>query len=57
MYFECQDVDAFDRSNRSIVGDLFMAGTLKNVNGKWLFWDMTSESGATLSPDHYYFSA
>jgi hypothetical protein len=57
MYFECHDIDNFDQSNRSIVADLFMAGTVKNIDGKWLFWDMTSGSGAMLSPDHYYFSA
>jgi SnoaL-like domain len=57
LYFECHDVDDFDQSNRSIVADLFMAGTVKLVDGKWMFWDMTSGSGATLSPDHYYFSA
>jgi hypothetical protein len=57
LYFECHDVDDFDQPNRSIVADLFMAGTVKLVDGKWMFWDMTSGSGATLSPDHYYFSA
>jgi len=57
LYFECHDIDNFDQSNRSIVADLFMAGTVRKTDGRWLFWDMTSGSGATLSPDHYYFSA
>jgi hypothetical protein len=57
LYFECHDVDNFDQSDRSIIADLFMAGTVKLVDGKWVFWDMTSGSGAALSPDLYYFSA
>ena len=57
LYFECHDVGDYDQATRSIVADLFMAGTVKNVEGKWLFWNMTSGSGAVLSPDHYYFSA
>src|ERR1051326_810514 len=57
LYFECHDIGDFDRSTRSIIADLFLAGTIKNIDGKWLFWDMTSGSGAELSPDRYYFSA
>jgi hypothetical protein len=57
LYFECHDVADYDQSNRSIIADLFMAGTVKNIDDKWLFWNMTSGSGASLSPDHYYFSA
>jgi len=57
LYFECHDVDNYDQPTRSIIADLFLGGTIKNVDGKWAFWDMTSGSGATLSPDHYYFSA
>ncbi|MBV9597140.1 MAG: hypothetical protein JOZ87_09755 [Chloroflexi bacterium] len=57
LYFECHDVGDYDQPTRSIVADLVMAGTVKNLDGKWLFWDMTSGSGATLSPDHYYLTA
>ena len=53
----CHDVADYDQSTRSIIADLFMAGTVKNVEGKWHFWNMTSGSGAVLSPDHYYLSA
>src|ERR1051325_479537 len=42
LYFECHDVADYEQSTRSIIADLFMAGTVKNVDGKWLFWDMTS---------------
>lgn len=57
LYFECHDISDYDKPSRSIIADLFLAGTVKNVDGKWLFWDMTSGSGAELSPNHYYFSA
>ena len=57
LYFECHDVADFDQPSRSIIADLFLAGTIRNVNGKWLFWNMTSGSGATLAPDHYYLTA
>jgi hypothetical protein len=57
LYFECHDVTDFDKSTRSIIADLFLAGTVKNIDDKWLFWDMTSGSGAVLSPEDYYFSA
>jgi hypothetical protein len=56
-YSECHDVTDFDKSTRSIIADLFLAGTVKNIDNKWLFWDMTSGSGAVLSPDRFYFSA
>jgi hypothetical protein len=57
MYFECHDVDNYDQPTRSIIADLYLGGTIKNIDGRWAFWDMTSGSGATLSPDRYYFSA
>jgi hypothetical protein len=57
MYFECHDVEDFDQSTRAIVADLYLAGAVKNVDGRWQFWDMTSGSGAVLSPDHYYLTA
>ena len=57
LYFECHDVVDYDKPTRSIIADLFLAGTVKHIQSKWVFWDMTSGSGAELSPDHYYFSA
>jgi hypothetical protein len=57
LYFECHDIADYDTPTRNIIADLFLAGTVKNIDGKWVFWDMTSGSGANLSPDHYYFSA
>jgi hypothetical protein len=57
LYFECHDIGDYDQPSRSFLADLFLAGTIKNIDGKWLFWNMTSGSGAVLSPDHYYLSA
>ncbi len=57
LYFECHDIADYDKPTRSIIADLFLAGTIRSIDGKWLFWDMTSGGGAELSPDHYYFSA
>jgi hypothetical protein len=57
LYFECHDVGDYDQPTRSIAGDTFLAGTVKNVQGQWIFWDMTAGSSSPLSADHYYFSA
>jgi hypothetical protein len=57
LYFECHDVGDYDQPTRSIAGDTFLAGTVKNVQGKWVFWDMTAGSSSPLSADRYYFSA
>jgi hypothetical protein len=57
LYFECHDVADYDKPTRSIIANLVLAGTVKTIDGKWLFWDMTSGSGAELSPDHYYLTA
>jgi hypothetical protein len=57
LYFECHDVGNFaDPTNRSIVGDTFLAGTLRSENGSWVFTDMTAGKASPLSPDHDYFS-
>jgi len=57
LYFECHDVGDYDQTTRAIAGDTFLAGTIKNVQGAWLFSDMTAGSSSPLSADHYYFSA
>jgi len=55
LYFECHDVGDYDLSTRFIAADAFLAGTLKNLNGKWVFSDMTAGKSFPLSVDHYYF--
>ncbi len=55
LYFECHDVGDYDLSTRSIAADLFLAGIVRRINGKWLFADMTAGSSFPLSVDHYYF--
>ena len=55
LYFECHDVGDYDQPTRAIASDTFLAGTVKNVQGKWLFWDLTAGSSSPLSADHYYF--
>jgi hypothetical protein len=55
LYFECHDVGDFDQTTRSIAGDTFLAGTVRRVDGNWVFWDMTAGRAAPLAVDHYYF--
>lgn len=55
FYEECHDVADFDLATRSIVSSTFLAGTLRRVRGKWLFWKMTGGSASPLSINHYYF--
>jgi ketosteroid isomerase-like protein len=61
LYFECHDIGEFatgsfgDPGVKTIVNDTFLAGTLRNVAGNWLFWDMTAGSSSPLSYDHYYY--
>lgn len=57
LYFECHDVANFDQSTRTIAGDTFLAGTVRPVNGKWLFYDMNAGPASPLSIDHYYYTA
>ena len=60
LYFECHDVGNFasgsfgDPAVKTIVNDTFLAGTLRNTGGSWLFWDMTAGPSSPLSYDHYY---
>jgi ketosteroid isomerase-like protein len=55
LYFECHDVGDYDLASRFIAADLFLAGTVRNVNGNWVFWQMTAGKSSPLSFDHYYF--
>lgn len=61
LYFECHDVGNFatgsfaDPGVKTIINDTFLAGTLRNFGGRWLFWDMTAGSSSPLSYDHSYF--
>jgi ketosteroid isomerase-like protein len=61
LYFECHDVGNFatgsfgDPSVKTIINDSFLAGTLHNIGGNWLFWNMTAGSGSPLSYNHYYY--
>lgn len=55
LYFECHDVGNFDADSRFIAADAFLAGTIRRVGGRWLFWNMTAGSARPLSADHYYY--
>ena len=55
LYFECHDVGNFDTDSRFIAGDTFLAGTIRHVAGRWLFWNMTAGAARPLNVDHYYF--
>jgi ketosteroid isomerase-like protein len=55
FYEECHDVQDFDLPTRFIAADSFLAGTLHNVGGQWLFWQMYGGSASPLSINHYYF--
>jgi hypothetical protein len=55
LYFECHDIGGFDLATRYIASDTFLAGTVRHVAGRWVFWDMTAGKSAPLSVDHYYF--
>jgi hypothetical protein len=60
LYFECHDVGEFstgtfdDPSVKTIVNDTFLSGSLRDVGGSWLFWQMTAGSSSPLSYDTYY---
>ena len=61
LYFECHDVGEFDsggfddQTKKTIVNDSYLAGTLRNIAGSWLFWNMTAGSSSPLSYDTFYF--
>jgi ketosteroid isomerase-like protein len=55
LYFECHDIGDYDLATRFIASDTFLAGTVRNLAGTWVFADMTAGSSFPLSADHYYF--
>jgi ketosteroid isomerase-like protein len=61
LYFECHDIGNFatgqfdDPTVKTIVNDTFLAGTLRNIHGNWVFWYMTAGPSSPLSYDTYYF--
>lgn len=54
LYFECHDVDEV---TGAFVSHLWLAGTVKHVDGEWLFWQM---NGGPIkggwAPNKYYFT-
>jgi ketosteroid isomerase-like protein len=62
LYFECHDIGNFDSggfddaTKKTIINDTYLAGTLRNIGGDWVFWDMTAGSSSPLSYDTYYFA-
>jgi hypothetical protein len=54
LYFECHDVADYDQPTRNIINDTFLAGTLRNAGGKWVFYDMSAGPATPLSLDQYY---
>ena len=54
LYFECHDVADYDQPTRKIINDTYLAGTLRNVSGKWVFYDMSAGPATPLSLDQYY---
>jgi ketosteroid isomerase-like protein len=61
LYFECHDVGEFgsgsfdDPAQKTIVNDSYLAGTLRHIQGAWVFWLMTAGSSSPLSYSTYYF--
>jgi hypothetical protein len=55
LYFECHDISDYDLPDRAIASDTFLAGTVRNVGGKWVFSNMTAGKAFPLSVNHYYF--
>ena len=56
FYEECHDVGNFaDPLTRYIAADTYLAGTVRKIEGKWVFSNMFGGSAAPLSVDHYYF--
>lgn len=53
LYFECIDIGNFDQPSRFIAGALYNAGTVRKIDGDWLFWRMNFGLIPTLSVDHY----
>ena len=41
-YFECHDIGDYDLPTRFIASDTFLAGTVRRIEGNWVFWYMTA---------------
>jgi SnoaL-like protein len=54
LYFECHDVADYDQPSRNIINDTFLRGTLRKVEGRWKFAQMSAGPSSPLSLDHYY---
>ena len=62
LYFECHDIGDFStpifendpNHPKTIVNDTYLAGTLRNVQGNWVFYNMTAGPSSPLSYDTYY---
>ena len=63
LYFECHDIGDFStpifendpNHPKTIVNDTYLAGTLRNVQGNWVFYNMTAGPSSPLSYDTYYY--
>jgi hypothetical protein len=55
FYEECHDVGDFDLPTRFIAADSFLAGTVRKIDGKWVFSNMFGGAASPLAVDHYYF--
>ena len=55
LYFECHDIGDFDLPSRFIAADLFLAGTLRKQEGRWVFSNMTAGRAFPLSVNQYYY--
>jgi hypothetical protein len=55
LYFECHEVGDFDLPDRAIASDTFLAGTVRNIGGRWVFANIAAGKAFPLSVDHYYF--
>jgi len=60
LYFECHDVGEFDdgsfndATKKTIVNDSYLAGSLRHIQGDWVFSSMTAGSSSPLSYSTYY---
>lgn len=55
LYFECHDVGNFDLATRFFAADTFLAGEVRRIEDRWVFWNMTAGKALPLSIDHDYF--
>ena len=55
FYEECHDVQDFSLPTRFIAADTYLAGTVRKIEGRWVFSNMFGGSASPLSVNHYYF--